>query len=402
MADTLKKAAVVQFLDAVKSSLNYLSQLKMELADHGGQPQNGVDERSLLQLYSRVRRIREYLRRWMSAYPTPTTLEMPEDDINLLCSCLVHDLGETDRQLSEKAMKSKEDVPWLEKRKKILSHWTVELATEPIEQLPSLWQRKDVKYEVRQVLVTVRQKTTKSKSTGQTEPSSGVYRLGSGSFRAVDQQSVAPALQSQGGASAPPATPQSGSSPAIHVSAAIVDANLVRDYRIRMSMVLDVRAYHRCVEADDYRLALVLLSMIVEGILLDYGMLKKQELGLPESPVDWPLHQIAAHVLETSFGDRERAALQILDNARRALQPATQLEHPVVVNKPMVQEVEVFVRRVADAVGVGASSAAHVQPGPGPVTATPAPVPAQAPTPEPTAAPTPGPVNPDTKIDPVF
>ena len=353
MAGKLKKAVVAQFLAAVKSALSHVSELKIVIAD-GGEVQSGVTEKDALQLYSRVRRLRECLRRWMSAYPEPEELGLDDDDTNLLCSCLLHEMALSEKLAEQQGLPSAEDrKAWIKKRNAVYHAWAVDLATGPVDPLPSRWRRASITYDVRQTLVAIREKTKKPEPLNDTP--TGFYEGApkKDSLAAFDSPRIEEGMpfglqQSTG--------PRPNPSPAGVASGAvrIVDSNRIKDYRLRLTMAMDVRAYHRCVGAEDHRLALVLLGMILEGILLDYGLAQKDELGLQGAPSKWPLPDLVTHAIG-ALGERDSAILQILESSARALRPSSHLEQPFVVNKAMVQEVEAFVTKVSSAVGLGAS-----------------------------------------------
>lgn len=348
MAGTLKKAVVAQFLAAVKSSLSHLSELKMVLSDEGS-VQSGVSEKDVLQLYSRVRRLREALRRWMSTYPEPATLGLEDDDLNLLCSCLVYELGFADKRAEQQGLSADDSKIWLRRHTETLTAWIVDLSTQPIEQLPSRWRKTGVSYEVRQVLVAVRDK---HKQTRPGDDPSGIYRLGSASLN-VSANTESPRIEDDvpvGLQTTPPA--QAVRFEDVSRSSPLVDSSRIKDYRLRLTMAMDVRAYHRCINAEDHRLALVILGMVLEGCVLDYALVRTAELGLEGSPSTWQIHLIVAHVLEEGFGQAERNALQMIEASTRALRPVSHLENPFVVNKAAVQSVEAFVKKVTNAMGL--------------------------------------------------
>ncbi|MCA8943435.1 MAG: hypothetical protein KDB80_12805 [Planctomycetes bacterium] len=351
MAGTLKKAVVAQFLTAVKTSLSHLSELKIVLADEGSVP-SGVSERDALQWYSRVRRLREALRRWMSTYPEPEDLGLDTDDRDLLASCLVFELNLSDRRAEHQNLNAADRKLWLAKHNEVLTTWIVELASKPIQQLPIRWKHANVAYEVRQVLVAVRDKV---KEVRPFDDPSGVYRHGVSTF-GQGASGDSPRIEDgtpiglQSNPDIEPARVEISS-----VAESIVDSTQIQDYRLRLTLAMDVRAYHRCVLAEDHRLALVMLGMVLEGCVLDYALSRKGELGLEGAPSSWQLHRIVESLLESKFEDSDRTALQIINASLRALRPVSHLEHPFVVNKAMVEQVEKFVRKTAAAMGLRAS-----------------------------------------------
>lgn len=352
MAEKLTKAAVSQFLESAKNSLNYLSQLKMEIGENP-RVRNAIDEKELLQLYSRTRRVREYLRRWMSAYPTPDGVHLPPEDLNLLCSCMLYEFSRLEKIVSENSMTASGDQEWIDKRKAVLSTWLLELANRPVEQLPSPFGRNDVSYDVRLLIGAVRRKLSGDEPP--LDPATGIFMptnvedsgsgSGSGIFKAPSRIEAPPPRSAPADSVA--ATIAEGPAVVGGESSDVVEIAHVRDYRLRLAMALDVRSYERAVDLDDHRMATLLLDSILNGLLIDHGLSHSSALGLTDTPLSWSVEGICAAVLGPAFGERERALFQLLERSHALLRPALQLADPIVVNKATVHEAEAFVKQVA-------------------------------------------------------
>lgn len=132
MQRQIDKVVVAQLLEAVKEVLDHLSRWKIELNEQGQDSPDGLG-----QTYGRVRRLRDYLQRCVSAYPSPVMLDLGEEDENLLVSCAVFAVGMIDLDLQAPGRPAGRDRSWLEEKRRNLSGSAVKLASRPVERIPS-------------------------------------------------------------------------------------------------------------------------------------------------------------------------------------------------------------------------------------------------------------------------
>lgn len=358
MTEALSKAAVTQFLEAAKSSLQYLGELKLRIC---GNRQARVDDKEVLNLYSRLRRVREYLRRWLSAYPTPTELDLPDEELELLCSCMVFEI---DRLSGPDGRR--EDINLAQKRVEMLSEWAVRLSTKPITLLPNESGRVEIGAQARTVVAAARKNAFPSAGSDgapsglqrHTAVTSGANHRRPSSARAVPSSVVPgaglPLEDEAAQPSAGPAPRRAG--PAVVrdqdvVVTGLLDPTRIRDYRLRLAMSLDLKALERATRNGDYRIGTVLLACVLEGLSIDHALANKESLGLIGDPPSWSIPRIVETVLQGDVSDKERILIDLLGRSHGMLRPAQQIAHPMVVNRATVAAGVTLVKRVAHAIG---------------------------------------------------
>jgi hypothetical protein len=341
---TLDKLVATQLLEAVRSAQAHLSKLKMESVELGT-----AHPKELVPTYGRIRRLRDYLQRAVAAYPTTVDLELSDEDCDVLCSCIVLELGVVDEILERDP--AERERSWLEEKAKNLTTWIVRLATRPVEELPR--RPGGLSNRMRDAMVLVRKKVLAENKDGPTIFFAGGLQAAGHPTEELARSNPQEQDPPSERASAP--GPSLSMVPAVEVAGAaeadaICDPNKVRDPRLRTMMTLDQRAYARAMEAEDFRLAAIHLASMLESAVFDHTLPRIKELGLNGAPDTWTLESLVTLLIE-DFAARDRAMLLHLIGTRNLIRPGTQLREPVVVTRGILSEMRLFVRRLLATLG---------------------------------------------------
>ncbi len=392
MRRSVDKQVVVLFHDAAKEVLSHLSRWKIRLNECGRDAPRG-----LASVYGRVRRLRDYLQRMAMAYSTPVEIDLGADEENLLVSCAVHYLGVVD--LALQTDKSPAETAELELRRQQLSEWAVYFASAPVERIPSPDAVQLNTPSARAIVTTVmRQCGTPARPAGiptaspSAAPSAGpappvgvAPPPAPAGVHAPPPSLPAPPSIPSPPAAAPPASPPPGAAhpagagwtpprppgpsgqppggiappgagaPAMSGTAEgglPLEPDRMYDARLRTIMAMDLNAYVRARSAQDFRLAMVHLSSILEGAVVDHALPRAQALGLRGTPETWKLEEILARVIGDRLGSMDRAYLYQVIGGRNLLRPSIQLQAPMVVTSQSLDQAEAFVRRVVEQLGL--------------------------------------------------
>ena len=123
------KVVVVTLLEATKSTMEQVGAQRMELADRGVE-----DSRRLITLYGEVRRLKDYLQRCVGAFRDQVEIDLAEEDLPLLTACC-----RRGAELADHRMTSCTDMrerSLIQGKRDLLIDWAVELAQEPMLDLP--------------------------------------------------------------------------------------------------------------------------------------------------------------------------------------------------------------------------------------------------------------------------
>src|SRR5688572_28728297 len=133
MSRPLEKADVAQLLEATKCYLDHVRRWQMDASEGRRVPQV---PRELTSLYGSVRRLKDHLQRIISAFPLPESLDLDTDDLDLLCGCAVHYVGQLEsRDLSDLRLPPSERH-WLTDRVRIIAAWIDRHASPAFDRLP--------------------------------------------------------------------------------------------------------------------------------------------------------------------------------------------------------------------------------------------------------------------------
>ena len=367
----VKKVVAVCFLEAVKLALDQLGGHRLGLSQQGvkGSP-------DLVRVYGDVRRLRDYLQRCIGAHQEVVDLDLASPDAGLLVGCCRRSVEAIELRLSEHAVLP-DERQWLQKKRQVISDWAVELAEKPLVELP-MPKLSPVQSEASRALTTRLQNKVFGDVRERPKivaPNSQGPSMTAG-LQSFAEQLVAmdPSATEEGGSAPEPAftaphgTPAAGSSSFVHgvpthsSVAPLLDHHKLHDHRLRALAAVDARGYERAVEANDHRLATVLLASLLEAALVDYAVPRRGELGLTGSPETWNLQDLLLKALGDRAAAPDRALAFHLFASRNLLRPALQLVTPAVVTQASFERLREFVQRALHGLGFG-STAGTASPG---------------------------------------
>ncbi|MGE3171417.1 MAG: hypothetical protein AB7O97_02250 [Planctomycetota bacterium] len=350
------KVVVVTLVDAAKTTLEQVSALRMEQAERGVE-----DARHLVSLYGDLRRLKDYLQRCVGAFRDQVELDLAEEDLPLLTACCRRGAEVTDQRLS--SCTDGRERTLLQNRRDLLLDWAVELATEPLLELPLPGVAPSLSPAMRGLRMRISQKFAREKLHTTGYDQIGQMPPLDGPLGGLDTP-IAPApsrlqlpsfdpepLPHSQPHTLPPMSPtlrarepqlQADPEPAANVglespsgpepdAPRLLAVGSIRDPRLRAMMALDLRALDRATAANDYRLAAVHLTSVLEGAVIDHALTRTMDLGLSGTPDTWNPQEVLLRIFGDQCAPRDRAAAYHVFAARSLMRPALQLKTPLVV-----------------------------------------------------------------------
>ncbi|MFQ5506272.1 MAG: hypothetical protein ACE5F1_16000 [Planctomycetota bacterium] len=127
---------------------------------------------------------------------------------------------------------------------------------------------------------------------------------------------------------------------------------LVRDQRLRTQMRLTLNDLSRAKQRKNLRQTLVFLGALLEGVILDHCLKRREELCLEDLPPDrWDYRELAERVLD-EMTDRQRDLIGLLTISSKLLSPAHMYVKPrFIVTSPMVKDAEAMLHWVLSRLG---------------------------------------------------
>jgi hypothetical protein len=361
----VSKVDAVAMLDATKLALDELGRARIAQSQGGG----GTPNRQVVSCYAEVRRLRDFVQRSIAAFSEEVDLDLSERDKFVLVACFRRCAERIDVRMP--FVTDAREREWLAGKCDALLRHAMEFASYPLFELPlprigaspsvtmrSFQEQLTAKFHA-QLLERTLEKLPAGADTGDLESwassmsdSARASRPGQPLF---GQQAQGPAARGVGA----PAAFGVRVSPIAGVSGPSTDApksqpfdvQKVRDPRLRALLGLDVRGFERAVEAADYRIAAVHLASILECFVLDAGLPRAAELGLPAGPEEWDMPDAVLRLLGEQVKPQDRAMAQSLFAVRTLVRPSTQLAAPVAVTAQSLQQLMVFVQQVLHALG---------------------------------------------------
>jgi hypothetical protein len=389
-----------QLLEATKGVLDHLRTWQTRLSQSGEEGPAGIP-----QIYGAVRRLRDYLQRLaVSSYTREVPVNLGPDEENLLVSCAVHHIGCIDLELQERTH-NPQDAAWLESARQSLSAWAVRLASRPVARIPSPDAVRLNTPTVRAVIAAIARAGAEAAQAKRPRPAAPDARLGGpaaprlSSPRAVTAAgapvaptplyptvepasgAVPPALDIRPGYEFPAAAPvdfapatagidpfaavakhAGGGAPVPRAGAGggpegipyvelMLDPRMVRDPRLRTMIAMDLGALERTAAAQQYRLAMVHLASVLEGVVVDHALPRQKQLDIPGLPESWKIERILDKCMGDKLTSMDRPCLLQLVAARHLVRPAVQLNSPMAVTAATLDKAADFVRRVLSALG---------------------------------------------------
>ncbi len=408
----VEKVVAAQLLESVKEAGNHLSRLRIEAVGASSSKNSmpgakAMGSEAVMGLYTRVRRIRDHLRRCVGAYPAQVEIDFAPEDADLLVSCVLFRLeGLQAKIVSPKTRRT--DRPWLQESANSLAEEAIALATKRASLLPNPFGSSpptgiavETIRRINQVCEYSTHADMAREEQAKKVPSSApkhVRGFGGSDLEesAIPKVSLEPmipgVLSRQESADKPDAAAKPVEAPAPQAPAAVparaagrrkvveqspqssvdkpaselgdpdqtesstwtmfLDPRHIRDPRLRGVMLLDLRALVRAVAAQDYRLAAVHLSSVLEGALIDHAIPLADEFELTGTPDTWVLSNIVARVYDGDFPARKRSLFSQLIASRKLIQPAQQMQMPMVMTSSIFGELGTFVSELLARIGM--------------------------------------------------
>jgi hypothetical protein len=356
----VKKVVAVGFLEATKLALEHIGAYRLELSQ-----QRARGPAELPALYGDVRRLRDYLQRCVSGYRELVPLELSPADASLLVACFRRAIDAISSRLVERAV-TRDESSWLEGKRALLAEWALQLAAKPLIELPLRAVSTQVLPFSRTLSAKLADKVyglpqTRAKFVAPSVSRSETATHGKPTSFAeqlltldVEDEGEA-AVPSESRAAAEPAAYEftTQSSPGV----TLLDGRQLRDGRLRALVRMEQASWARADAACDYRLATVLMAVILECAIVDHGLAFKTELGLTGLPEDWDLQAILLRGMGSRAEAQDTGLSYHLFASRNLLRPALQIAAPVVVTAASYARLLEFVRRALRALGYGAEGA---------------------------------------------
>lgn len=363
---SLDRDLVGHVLDAIKKALGHLSRIKLE----AGQSAR-LDESQLMLLYTRIRRVQDYLQLSSATGENLIEVDLTDIDDDLLASCLLMVIGDGEVRGIRRGVATGKPSEWNRELAMTLASLAIEFANRQIEPLPGVSPAHG-----KSILVQRVAKEVDLKHSAERELSSRFEtRTAAPAMAAVSEleKSINEEVGFKEGikperydykelhARAVSASPQSSSSPHSIVKpdpqpeakpvvqrdvydsseeegdddtpmameeGFLLDPNRIRDPRLRQMMVEDMRGMRRCRRAHDYRMASVHLCAVLEQVTLEYAMPRATELGLV-GPIDsWRIPVLLVQLLGDDLDEDDRSLLRQILTSRNLLISAVQLRNP--------------------------------------------------------------------------
>lgn len=361
----VKKVVAVCFLEAAKLALDHVGTHRLE---HAQRP--GASGNDLTRLYGEIRRLRDYLQRCVSAYKESVDLDLSPADQGLLVACCRRSIEWVDLRLKGEQVMSADERQWLQKKLQVISDWAVELAEKPLIELPLPRLSAVASEAARGVLARLQNKLFGDVAQRQKirPPTSGLSSYGAALPGLGEVMPDEPAGDEEPAPASGSSTfglpsPSHGMLPGSALSdaaasaqhPALVSTQHIRDPRLRALVVMDMAAYERVREARDYRLALVMLSSVLEAVVLDHSIARRAELGLSGTPDTWNVQDLLVRVMGDAMAPKDLSLAYHLFSARNLLRPALQIVKPLVVTAASFERLQEFVQRAVHAMGLPAA-----------------------------------------------
>jgi hypothetical protein len=347
----VKRLVAVCFLEAIKTTLEHLGTRRLSLAQEGAAPPP-----DLTRTYSEVRRLRDFLLRCTSLRQEEIELDMADADQRLLVACCRRFVEAIDVGLASEESLATDEETLLRKKREVVARWALELASEPLTELPlpnlSPAQAQASRALFAQLQQKLKSEREQAKATEQTTAPENAQVPDANPGAEATGVAVRPVGHPVGEVVTPP--------PAQDASTGLVDCNKVQDPRLRSVITQDLASFECCVATGDYRMAEVLLACLMESALLDHVLPRRTQLGLSGSPETWNLKQLLIRVMGQQCNSRDRTLVGNLFAARSLLRPAEQMVAPMPVTLDSFDSLREFVQRVMTDLKYGEDSCATV------------------------------------------
>ncbi|MCA8974881.1 MAG: hypothetical protein KDC98_09165 [Planctomycetes bacterium] len=330
----VKKIVAVCFVEAAKTALDHLGSQRLELDGSGDS-----SRAELSRHYGECRRLRDYLQSCLGRSSEWVELDLSDDDAAMLVASCRRYVEVIDARLRQ--MQPGRDRTFLERKQKVISDWTVELARKPLLDfaLPRVEERpgdgaRDLKRRLQEKLFAISE---------QAIIQGGMFApIGSSAMTSAPKPATGDAATdplTAGEASGLP----TGMEDTSLAESPLLECSALREPRLRALVGMDLRSLAIAEENADYRVATVMLTSILEAAVLDYAIPRRAVLGLEGTPDSWCPQEILLQVLGDAASPEDRAFAYGLFFARNMLKPAYQIVSPTVATAASVQRTREFV-----------------------------------------------------------
>jgi hypothetical protein len=354
----VKRLVAECFVEATKTALEQLGTYRLSLQHEGT-----IGPPDLTRTYGEVRRLRDYLQRCTCVRQDEIEVDMSAADQRLLVACCRRSVDFIEFTLSGPRVLGADEAIELGKKREVVGHWALELATYPLLELPLSQLSAGQTQASRALHARLQQKVKAEKREQEREQEREQQREQEREQERVSERTRVPENEAMSQATlAEPigmaiedlviqsprdvATPEPES-----VSTSLLDTKKLRDARLRAMVASFLASYECCLATGDYRLAEVLLSSVVEAALLDHVLPRRNELGLKSSPETWSPQGLLIQLMGDQLSSRDHAMVNRMMSARSLLRPAMQLVMPTIISFEDYESLCAFVKWVLAKLG---------------------------------------------------
>lgn len=334
----LDKATASLLVEAVRSAVGHLSRAR--LAPEALQP---TDERRLVQVYGRARRVLAYLQHATQTYAGRVAVEFDDADQDFLASCALLEIGIASEAVGAPNLPESRHA-YLLRARSTLERLVREFATGPLASIPG-----DPNASSPRVRALVREIGERF-GAASTPPDLLFGTTPAGLFDHPE-----PTTPQSAAAAAPDVATETGPAAAsngrLRLPRQVVDPRRIRHPHLRALAGLDQQAWVRSVSGHDLRAAAVHLRAMLEAVTVDQALRRSAELGLQGDPASWE-PELLIRRLVPDLGDGDRRRLRFLLRCDELVRPSTQLDTPLPMNPQILAELSQSVLQVFVAFGV--------------------------------------------------
>ncbi|MBL8730308.1 MAG: hypothetical protein JNM25_17960 [Planctomycetes bacterium] len=347
----VKKVVVVCFLEATKLSLEHLAAYRLELSQRASSPASP----DLARQYGEIRRLRDYLQRCASAYQEVAELDLSPTDQGLLVAICRRAIDAIDHRLAGEQLIADDEKQWLQRKRQVLADWCVELAEKPLVELPMPRVSPVQTDSARALLARLQDKLfgDVAKRTKIRAPTAGINSVTAGVRSFADE--LAAVVTTEEDVVDPQAqyVPRSGFGlpSATEEPPPLLEAQQLRDPRLRSLAAMDLAALSRARIAKDYRIAAVMMASVLEAALLDHAIPRRAELNVTGTPDTWNMQDLLVQLMGEAFTPKDRSLAYHLFSARNLLRPGLQIVTPTVITLSSFEKLTDFVHRALYSMG---------------------------------------------------
>lgn len=355
---SIDKRVLNVLLEAVRGALSHMREYTATLMEQGLDAPAGMAKQ-----YTGARRLHDYLLNCAKSYRSPQEIELTEEEGNLLASCIAHRLADVEQYQEESESESTEGE-WLLERRDILVWLAHRLMTRDLERIPH---PNPIEREFSSVLGLVRYRADQGldrtnlipppreemrsdlmREVGIVPSTPGDHVTGPGQlriYRGLDEVVKHTTQKSPGESSITGPVPRAPTN-------VLFECERLRDYKLRAFAAKDLADYATARAEGNVRLSLLHLGALIEVVVLDHFLPRREESGLDKPPSHWDYRGLALQLLGDRAYSEDGAILGRLLDIGDWLRPSRQLMEPVVLTPLMVEEAKDLLSRLLSCSGL--------------------------------------------------